>query len=65
MIRRIDWRSLEVRARTETAPHQANLENMQKLPYHGVSALTRSARTSARTKFWCTLLNFCDHGDVF
>ena len=46
MIRKIDWRALEVRARLRTQkphPRPANLKNMQKSPYHGVSALARSA----------------------
>ena len=69
MIRSIDWSTLEVRARGcargNRTPTQIIFKNMQKSPYHGVSVLTRSARTSARTNFWCAPLNGGDHGDFF
>ena len=52
MIRKIDWRALEVRARGFTrgnrTPVQLILTNMQKSSDHGVSSLARSARTKAR-----------------
>ena len=51
MIRKIDLRTLEVRARGNRTLAQLILKNMQKSPYHGVALLARSARTSARKIF--------------